>query len=458
MNFLRLPLLTILLSSFLVNCGSFLNQPYVKQSARTGEITSTSTSLKNLPKPSEPIVVGVYNFRDQTGQYKTIEVGSSFSTAVPQGGTTILNKALEDSGWFTVVERENLGNLLNERNIINTTREQYRQAGDQTQKQLPPLLFAGVLLEGGIVSYDSNMITGGSGARYFGVGGSTQYRQDRITVYLRAVSTTNGKVLKTVYVSKTILSQAVSASLFKYVNFQRLLEVETGFTTNEPIQLALKDAIEKAVENMIIEGIEASLWKTKDGKDIDDTLIAKYKASKEEEEATLLYDRVQIERKQQNELAISGGANLFYGDLKEKKAGYAFRFAYARKLSKTFDLELNANSFEIKTGKNYSNQKYSIDLNLRGLLLPNDKISPYLYGGLGLIGDYFMSQDKANRDEKFYWKIQYGAGLNYSFNSSIALFGFAEHNLLFTDELEGIKQGRRKDYYFNFGLGLKYYF
>lgn len=458
MNFLRLPLVTILLSSLLVNCGAYLNQPIVKQSARTGEITSTSTTLKNLPKPSEPIVVGVYNFRDQTGQYKNIEVGSSFSTAVPQGGTTMLNKALEDSGWFTVVERENLGNLLNERNIINTTREQYRQAGDNTQKQLPPLLFAGVLLEGGIVSYDSNIITGGAGARYFGVGGSTQYRQDRITVYLRAVSTTNGKVLKTVYVSKTILSQAVSASLFKYVNFQRLLEVETGFTANEPIQLALKDAIEKAVEGMIIEGIEASLWKTKDGKDIDDALLATYNAIKKEEEATLLYERAKIDRKQKNELAVSGGTNLFYGDLKEKKAGYSFRLAYARKLSHTFDLELSANPFEIRTGKDYSNQKYSMDLNIRALLLPNDKISPYVYVGPGVIGDYFMSQDKTDRDEKFYWKIQYGAGLNYSFNSSVALFGFAEQNLPFTDQLEGIKQGKRKDYYFNFGLGLKYYF
>ncbi|MBB1140450.1 CsgG/HfaB family protein [Myroides sp. WP-1] len=458
MNFLRLPLVTILLSSLLVNCGAYLNQPVAKQSARTGEITSTSTTLKNLPKPSEPIVVGVYNFRDQTGQYKNIEVGSSFSTAVPQGGTTMLNKALEDSGWFTVVERENLGNLLNERNIINTTREQYRQAGDNTQKQLPPLLFAGVLLEGGIVSYDSNILTGGAGARYFGVGGSTQYRQDRITVYLRAVSTTNGKVLKTVYVSKTILSQAVSASLFKYVNFQRLLEVETGFTANEPIQLALKDAIEKAVESMIIEGIEASLWKTKDGKDIDDRLLASYNALKKEEEATLLYEREQIERKQKNELALAGGVNLFYGDLKEKKVGYAFRLAYARKLSHTFAVELNFTPIEIRTGKSYTNQKYSIDANLRAFLLPQDKLSPYLYLGPGVIGDYFMTQKREARDEKFYWKIQYGAGLNYSFNSSYALFAFAEQNFTFTDKLEGVKQGKYKDYYFNFGLGLKYYF
>lgn len=458
MTFFTRTLLLFVFSLFLVNCGAFLNQPTAKQSARTGEITSTSKILKALPKPREPIVTGVYNFRDQTGQYKNIEVGSSFSTAVPQGGTTMLNKALEDSGWFTVVERENLGNLLNERNIINTTREQYRLAGDKTQSQLPPLLFAGILLEGGIISYDSNIITGGAGARYFGVGGSTQYRQDRITVYLRAVSTTNGKVLKTVYVSKTILSQAVSASLFKYVNFQRLLEVETGFTANEPIQLALKDAIEKAVESMIIEGIEANLWKTKDGKDIDDRLIADYNKGKELDESTLLYEREQLDRKQKNELSLSGGANLFYGDRKEKKAGYSFRLAYARKLSDTFSIELNVNPFELVTGKTYKDQLYNLDMNLRANLLPHDKISPYLYVGPGLIGDYFMFQEKESKNKKFYTKIQYGLGLNYSIHPRFSLFGYAEQHLAFTDDLEKINQGKRDDFYFIFGLGLKYYF
>jgi curli production assembly/transport component CsgG len=80
----------------------------------------------------------------------------------------------------------------------------------------------------------------------FWAGGSVKYRQDRVTVYLRMVSTSNGKILNSVYVSKTILSQAIDQSL-RYVNFKRLLEVETGYTTNEPIQMAVTEAIEKAV-------------------------------------------------------------------------------------------------------------------------------------------------------------------------------------------------------------------
>jgi curli production assembly/transport component CsgG len=302
----------------LSGCGTYFNQPIQPQEARIGEVTPRSSVLKNLPLPNEPVVVGVYNFKDQTGQYKNVEAGSTFSTAVSQGATTILIKALEDSKWFTPIERENFANLLNERNIIRTTRDEYRKKKNPNEPSLPPLLYAGILLEGGIISYDSNIVTGGLGARYFGVGGSTQYREDRITVYLRAVSTSNGKVLKTVYVSKTILSQAVSASLFRYVNFQRLLEVETGFTKNEPVQLAMKDAIETAVESLIIEGIQDKLWSTAEGEQTNKELVEAYQKEKEMDESTLLYDRVQTPKDFSNVFTVTGSIPLLNGDYSKK--------------------------------------------------------------------------------------------------------------------------------------------
>ncbi|MGY8915210.1 MAG: CsgG/HfaB family protein, partial [Flavobacteriales bacterium] len=235
------------LTLFLCSCGAFFNQPLTRTAARVGEVSKSTSLLKSLPPSSDPIEVAVYNFSDQTGQYKAIENGSTFSTAVTQGATTILIKALEDSGYFTAIERENLSNLSTERNIIRNTKQEYIKNLNPNEPPLPPLLYAGLLLEGGIVSYDTNIITGGIGARYFGVGGSSKYRQDRITVYLRAVSTSNGEILKTIYVSKTILSQALDANYFRFVKFQRLLEAETGITQNEPVQLAVKDAVEKAV-------------------------------------------------------------------------------------------------------------------------------------------------------------------------------------------------------------------
>ena len=127
-------------------------------------------------------------------------------------------KALEDSKWFVPIERENIGNLLQERNLIRSTRQEYSKSS--SEPQLTPLLYAGVLLEGGIVSYDSNIITGGLGVRYFGAGGSTRYRQDRVTIYLRMISTSNGKILKTVYVSKTLFLKLLTKVFFAMLNLK----------------------------------------------------------------------------------------------------------------------------------------------------------------------------------------------------------------------------------------------
>ena len=73
--------------------------------------------MLNLPEPKGKVAVAVYGFRDQTGQYKP-SPDSSFSTAVTQGASSILVRALKLSGWFTPVERENLQNLLTERKIV----------------------------------------------------------------------------------------------------------------------------------------------------------------------------------------------------------------------------------------------------------------------------------------------------------------------------------------------------
>ncbi len=164
----------------LTSCGTYFNQPFNASKARIGESTSRKSILDTI-MPLNETIVGVYKFRDQTGQYKLVENGSTFSTAVTQGGTSILLKSLEESKWFKPIERENIGNLLNERQIIRSTRQEYaKDANEDQTTSIPPLLFAGIILEGGVVSYDSNIITGGSGARYFGVGGSTEYRQDSL--------------------------------------------------------------------------------------------------------------------------------------------------------------------------------------------------------------------------------------------------------------------------------------
>lgn len=231
--------------------------------AEVNPTTSAQYQLKSLPGPDQKIAVAVYGFEDQTGQFKPSSTTQTLSRAVTQGPSSILVKALQDAGnrrWFDVVERENLEHLLNERQIITEMRQRYLGEQGVNPQALPPLMFAGVLMEGGIISYDTNTRTGGLGARYLGVGGSTEYREDTVTVYLRAVSTKTGEVLSNVTTQQRIASVGIAANAFRYVAFKELLEVDAGITANQPTQLAVQQAIEKAVYALIVEGAMSGTW------------------------------------------------------------------------------------------------------------------------------------------------------------------------------------------------------
>lgn len=432
------------------SCGAYYNQPTGVEKASLGESTPATSLLKNLPKPKEAVVVGVYKFRDQTGQYKPQENGSNFSTAVTQGATSILIKALEDSKWFIPIERENIGNLLQERNLIRATRQEYVKNADPNEPQLTPLLYAGVLLEGGIVSYDSNIITGGFGARYFGAGASVKYRQDRVTIYLRMISTSNGKILKSVYISKTILSQAIDESLFRYVNFKRLLEVETGYTTNEPVHMAVTEAIEKAVESLVLEGIKDNIWEADAPKWQVDNMIKAYDEETKTADVTSLYGRVLENRRSKFAIEISGGTTLMDGDYKNPLLRPFGRGALKLSLSPSFYISASTNVVNLANQNLLDVGYITNDLNLEWIILPKDKLSPFLYGG----GGYATNR----KFENGYSKIQYGAGLEYMTTDHIGIKLFAEQNINFSDNVDYIKAGTRDDYYYKFGLGLTYYF
>nr|WP_234832316.1 CsgG/HfaB family protein [Rhodopseudomonas palustris] len=226
--------------------------------------TKTGVVLEQLPPPTKKLDVAVYNFPDLTGQNKSNDNFAEFSRAVTQGGSAILTDVLLTAGgghWFDVAERADLQPLLQERQIIQNTRSALQ--GEKAQS-LPPLRFAGVLLEGGIVGYDTNETTGGIGANYLGLGGNMQYRQDIVTVSLRAVSVQTGRVLAAVTTTKIIYSVNVSGSGFKYVAIDSLLQADAGFTKNSPTTLAVREGIQLAVYSLIFEGVKKELWNFKD--------------------------------------------------------------------------------------------------------------------------------------------------------------------------------------------------
>jgi len=220
--------------------------------ATVDNISSTMQALQQQTKPRQQIPVSVYAFRDQTGQYKPQANVSSFSTAVTQGATSMLTQILLDSGWFAPLEREGLQNLLTERKIHGSNKK---------AAELPPLKEARLLFEGGIISYETNLTTGGIGAEYFGVGASELYREDQVTIYLRAVDVHTGQVLLSVASNKKVFSQELRAGLFRYVSLNRLLEAEGGYSTNEPVQYCVKQAIETAVAELISQGQQRGFWR-----------------------------------------------------------------------------------------------------------------------------------------------------------------------------------------------------
>ena len=220
--------------------------------------------LLTMTPPERKVPVAVYKFNDLTGQRKTHSNLALLSSAVTQGGDIWLLQALKKAGngkWFQVIERMELENLLKERQIIRNTRNSYE--GKKAEK-IKPLLFAGVLLTGGIVGYDTNTSTGGLGVRYLGIGISDEYRKDMVTVALRLISVQTGEVLLAVSSQKTILSTKLSATVFKFLDMgTKLLETEAGITDNESTTYAVRKAIEQAVIEIIKEGEQKELWKFK---------------------------------------------------------------------------------------------------------------------------------------------------------------------------------------------------
>lgn len=212
--------------------------------------------LTTAPAPSAPVDVAVYAFPDQTGQFATNDNFAENSRAVTQGATSVLIDVLSkvsQGRWFNVVEREGLQALMTERDLIEKTRVAYQGKSAQA---LPALRFAGIIIQGGITGYDTNTATGGAGAQLLGVGSNIEHRTDIVTVTLRAVAVSTGRVLTSVTTTKTIYSTLVRGGIFIYVAPKTILDVEAGYSRNEPREIAVREAIELAVLQMMIQGVE----------------------------------------------------------------------------------------------------------------------------------------------------------------------------------------------------------
>ena len=252
-----LKLVPVLLAICLSGCASVAHQvaPPVRAETPMKNVLRSHPPIAN----GMPVTLAIYSFLDKTGQRKPADNIANISTAVTQGAEVYLIDALmalSDGKFFDVVERNGLDNLIKERQIIRNAREQFEE-----DKVLGAMKFAGIIIEGGIIGYDTNKFTGGAGARIMGIGAQGEWRVDVVTVGLRMVSVLTGEVLLNVSTEKTILSTNMGINVFKfYDQGTKVIEIESGTSTNEPVNYAVKQAVEQAVIELAKEGKRKKLW------------------------------------------------------------------------------------------------------------------------------------------------------------------------------------------------------
>jgi curli production assembly/transport component CsgG len=273
-------IIVLLIVGMLTGCatGSIIKEKVTGEQFDQPEVERETFFIRpenQLAPPAGGLIpVAVYSFTDKTGQRKSVPMVASFSSAVTQGAEGYLIKALQDVGdgrWFTVIERVGLDNLIKERQIIRQQREAFQ---GRDAKPLPPMTVAGMIIEGSVTGYDSNLLTGGSGMRLLGIGATTQYQSDTVTITLRTVSVNTGEVLTTVTITKTVLSYMDKLGILRFVeNGQQAIEAETGVSVNESINRATNLAVKAAVVETIKQGARKGHWAYRAEPTLKDSVI-----------------------------------------------------------------------------------------------------------------------------------------------------------------------------------------
>jgi len=119
------------------------------------------------------------------------------------------------------------------------------------------------------------------------VGGDVKYLVDQVTINLRSVDVRTSQVLSSVSITKTIYSHSVSGSINKYVAWKTLLQTEGGFTSNEPGQLAIKQAIESGVVHLILQGLRYGAWNLQQTQDWFNPVLQAYAREAEAQQTGL---------------------------------------------------------------------------------------------------------------------------------------------------------------------------
>jgi curli production assembly/transport component CsgG len=242
----------IVLAVIVCGCGVLTPSLTSSPAVAVQEVSLARWEVNNLPEPAGKMTATVYRFSDSTGQRKEGSgsgIPATYSTAVPQDLVPVLMEVLAESGWFITVERQGMQHLVTEKQAVGNTKG---------------LLPAQVIIEGAITGYDTNVRTGGFGLSWLGIIPKTQFFEDVVTVSVRVINAADGRMFQSATVTKRVMSKELRTGVFKFLETNRLLEGDAGYTRNEVVSSAVREALERALVDIIVQGVIDENWKPKD--------------------------------------------------------------------------------------------------------------------------------------------------------------------------------------------------
>ena len=209
--------------------------------------------------------VAVTSFEDLTGA----RVDGGSSTAVAASGHLLLEfilKNYRDEGHLAIYSRRLLSELINERRLAQQANTSYAtEAVNSLSKatqalmgnakikplhDLPDLGPVDFLITGAVIGYDKNTRDSGAAAGMVGISNRYQQSEDSVSVLVELINVKTGAMSGIGISSELISSKLFNAGVFKYLEVDKILELEGGGSLNEPKTYALYLALTQAVENM----------------------------------------------------------------------------------------------------------------------------------------------------------------------------------------------------------------
>jgi curli production assembly/transport component CsgG len=262
-----------------LGCAANMQDRYKHDRPISNVTTTTKSELSILPKPAQKIPVSVWKILDETGQFRrSAGGGTELSHAVTQGAHHMLIKALNDSGWFTVVEREGWPNLIQEIRIKEELRKRgvTRVPEDFKLLEVPKYMFSGAITE-----FDDHPVSLGGGFGLRGGSASARAMTSSVAIDLRMTDVDTGVIQEAVSIFKRVIAHQTNFGIFRFIRINWLLELEFGYTLNEPTDLAVREALEKGVVHLIVRGVREGLPEFKPAKAEDMKFFTEYKLETE---------------------------------------------------------------------------------------------------------------------------------------------------------------------------------